>query len=136
MDRRTKGLFLLVGVVALVAIGVAIWALLFRTPAPPAIPDIAPAVEDNAQPTGEGEDKMPQAQGGGAVNLTYSDQVTLSGRGNLVFAGDQPRPLQPEYAAAGGGAGCGGGAIWHTAPGKPVGGAATVGGGPPLSRSV
>ena len=78
MDRRTKGLFLLVGVVALVAIGVAIWALLFRTPAPPAIPDIAPAVEDNAQPTGEGEDKMPQAQGGGAVNLTYSDQVTLS----------------------------------------------------------
>ena len=31
MDRRTKGLFLLVGVVALVAIGVAIWALLFRT---------------------------------------------------------------------------------------------------------
>ena len=78
MDRRTKGLFLLMGVVALVAIGVAIWALLFRTPAPPAIPDIAPAVEDNAQPTGEGEDKMPQAQGGGAVNLTYSDQVTLS----------------------------------------------------------
>ena len=52
MDRRTKGLFLLVGVVALVAIGVAIWALLFRTPATPAIPDIAPAVEDNAQPTG------------------------------------------------------------------------------------
>ena len=78
MDRRTKGLFLLVGAVALAAIGVAIWALLFRTPAPPAIPDIAPAVEDNAQPTGEGEDKMPQAQGGGAVNLTYSDQVTLS----------------------------------------------------------
>ena len=67
MDRRTKGLFLLVGVVALVAIGVAIWALLFRTPAPPAIPDIAPAVEDNAQPTGEGEDKMPQAQGGEAL---------------------------------------------------------------------
>ena len=29
MDRRTKGLFLLVGAVALAAIGVAIWALLF-----------------------------------------------------------------------------------------------------------
>ena len=91
MDRRTKGLFLLVGVVALVAIGVAIWALLFRTPAPPAIPDIAPAVEDNAQPTGEGEDKMPQAQGGGAVNLTYSDQVTLSlGEGILSLQVTNP----------------------------------------------
>ena len=43
---------------------------------------------------------MSQAQGGGAVNLTYSDQVTpVFGRGDLVFAGDQPRPLQPEYAA-------------------------------------
>lgn len=70
MDRRTKGLFLLVGAVALAAVGVAVWALLFRDPAPPAIPDIAPAVEDNAQPTGEAEDKMSQAQGGGAVNLT------------------------------------------------------------------
>ena len=91
MDRRTKGLFLLVGVVALVAIGVAVWALLFRTPAPPAIPDIAPAVEDNAQPTGEGEDKMPQAQGGGAVNLTYSDQVTLSlGEGTLSLQVTNP----------------------------------------------
>ena len=69
---------LLVGAVALAAVGVAVWALLFRDPAPPAIPDIAPAVEDNAQPTGEAEDKMSQAQGGGAVNLTYSDQVTLS----------------------------------------------------------
>ena len=46
MDRRTKGLFLLVGAVALAAVGVAVWALLFRDPAPPAIPDIAPAVED------------------------------------------------------------------------------------------
>lgn len=44
MDRRTKGLFLLVGAVALAAVGVAVWALLFRDPAPPAIPDIAPAV--------------------------------------------------------------------------------------------
>lgn len=35
MDRRTKGLFLLVGVVALVAIGVAIWALLFPDPCAP-----------------------------------------------------------------------------------------------------
>lgn len=137
MDRRTKGLFLLVGVVALVAVGVAIWALLFRTPAPPAIPDIAPAVEDNAQPTGEGEDKMPQAQGGGSGQPhLFRSGDPVFGRGDLVFAGDQPARLQPEYAAAGGGAGCGGGAIWHTAPGKPVGGAATVGGGPPLSRSV
>ena len=79
------------GAVALAAIGVAIWALLFRTPAPPAIPDIAPAVEDNAQPTGEGEDKMPQAQGGGAVNLTYSDQVTLSlGEGTLSLQVTNP----------------------------------------------
>ena len=60
MDRRTKGLFLLVGVVALVAIGVAIWALLFRTPAPPAIPDIAPAWRTMPSPQGKGRIKCPR----------------------------------------------------------------------------
>lgn len=41
-------------------------------------PDIAPPVEDNALPTGEDDgDKLPQAQGGGAVNITYSDQVAV-----------------------------------------------------------
>ena len=35
-------------------------------------------MEDNALPTGEDDgDKLPQAQGGGAVNITYSDQVAV-----------------------------------------------------------
>ena len=64
--------------IALVAVGVAVWALFFRDPSPAPAPDIAPPVEDNALPTGEDDgDKLPQAQGGGAVNITYSDQVAV-----------------------------------------------------------
>ena len=78
MDRRSKGYLMVAAAIALVAVGVAVWALFFRDPSPAPAPDIAPPVEDNALPTGEDDgDKLPQAQGGGAVNITYSDQVAV-----------------------------------------------------------
>lgn len=78
MDRRSKGYLMVAAAIALVAAGVAVWALFFRDPSPAPAPDIAPPVEDNALPTGEDDgSKLPQAQGGGAVNITYSDQAAV-----------------------------------------------------------
>lgn len=53
MDRRSKGYLMVAAAIALVAVGVAVWALFFRDPSPAPAPDIAPPVEDNALPTGE-----------------------------------------------------------------------------------
>lgn len=52
--------------IALVAVGVAVWALFFRDPSPAPAPDIAPPVEDNALPTGEDDgDKRPRPREAG-----------------------------------------------------------------------
>ena len=53
MDRRSKGYLMVAAAIALVAVGVAVWALFFRDPSPAPAPDIAPPVEDNALPTGD-----------------------------------------------------------------------------------
>ena len=78
MDRRTKGLFLLVGVVALVAIGVRFGHCCSGPLRPQPFLTLPLRWRTMPSPPGKGRIKMPQAQGGGAVNLTYSDQVTLS----------------------------------------------------------
>ncbi len=129
MDRRTKGLFLLVGAVALAAVGVAVWAPLFRDPAPQPFPTLPLRWRTMPLPTGEAEDKMSQAQGGGAVNLTYSDQVTLSlGEGTLSLQVTNPARSNQSMLLC----------RWWCRmwwwrnlarrPGKPVGGTAAVGG--------
>lgn len=118
MDRRSKGYLMVAAAIALVAVGVAVWALFFRDPSPAPAPDIAPPVEDNALPTGEDDgDKLPQAQGGGAVNITYSDQVAVCLETRTVSLRIcQPRPLEPEYGGASRPGGAGGGGIRHLAP--------------------
>lgn len=79
MDRRSKTYLLLATVVALLAICVAVWALFFRAPETPADPEISPVADEHLTPTDDGDDeKMPQAEGGGAVNITYSNEVTIS----------------------------------------------------------
>lgn len=79
MDRRSKTYLLLATVVALLAICVAVWALFFRAPEAPADPEISPVADEHLTPTDDGDDeKMPQAEGGGAVNITYSNEVTIS----------------------------------------------------------
>ena len=79
MDRRSKTYLILATVVALLAICVAVWALFFRAPEAPADPEISPVADEHLTPTDDGDDeKMPQAEGGGAVNITYSNEVTIS----------------------------------------------------------
>lgn len=79
MDRRSKTYLLLATVVALLAIYIAVWALFFRAPETPADPEISPVADEHLTPTDDGDDeKMPQAEGGGAVNITYSNEVTIS----------------------------------------------------------
>ena len=79
MDRRSKTYLILATVVALLAICVAVWALIFRAPETPADPEISPVAYEHLTPTDDGDDeKMPQAEGGGAVKITYSNEVTIS----------------------------------------------------------
>lgn len=79
MDRRSKTYLILATIVALLAICVAVWALFFRAPETPADPEISPVADEHLTPTDDGDDeKMPQAEGGGAVNITYSNEVTIS----------------------------------------------------------
>ena len=79
MDRRSKTYLLLATVVALLAICIAVWALFFRAPETPADPEISPVADEHLTPTDDGDDeKMPQAEGGGAVYITYSNEVTIS----------------------------------------------------------
>ena len=79
MDRRSKTYLILAIVIALLAVCVAIWALCFRAPEAPADEILSPVTDEHLTPTDDGNDeKMPQAEGGGAVNITYSTQVTIS----------------------------------------------------------
>ena len=79
MDRRSKTYLIPATVVALLAICVAVWALFFRAPETPSDPQISPVADEHLTPTDDGDDeKMPQAEGGGAVNITYSNEVTIS----------------------------------------------------------
>lgn len=79
MDRRSKMYLILATLIALLAVCVAVWALWFRAPTSPAEQDISPVADEHLTPTDDGDDeKMPQAEGGGAVNITYSNQVTVS----------------------------------------------------------
>ena len=77
---RNKILLILLLLITVAAISVTIWAVWFRQP--PAIPtgDYAPQqVDQGAEPIGgdESGDKLEQPEGGGAVSLTYSKEVTL-----------------------------------------------------------
>lgn len=77
--------------ITLIAIGVTIWALFFRNTAPVLAPDYAPVEEEaNAEPIGDDDsEKMEAEEGGGAVSLTYSTEVTIDlsdKAASLVFA--------------------------------------------------
>lgn len=72
-------LLLLLLLILLIAIGIGIWALFFRA-APTLAPDYAPRQEEQyAEDLGDsGDEKLTQAEGGGAVSLTYTTQVDIS----------------------------------------------------------
>lgn len=90
--NRNKILILLLLVITVIAVGVTVWALFFRdTDAPELAPDYAPRqAEENAEPIGdEGDEKLEAEEGGGAVSLSYSNEVSISlseGTAALFFA--------------------------------------------------
>lgn len=78
-QKRNRILILILILITLIAIGLTVWTLFFRNTSP-LPPDYAPLeTEQNAEPI-EGDDstKLDQPEGGGAVSLTYSKDVTVS----------------------------------------------------------
>ena len=89
--NRSKILILLLLLITVIAVGVTIWALFFRDTAPALTPDYAPQQEEtNAEPIGDEDDeKLEAEEGGGAVSLSYSNEVDISlseGTAELFFA--------------------------------------------------
>lgn len=77
-DKKTKRmLILLLLLIILIAIGIIIWAIFIRDNS--LSPDYAALNDEKyARDIGDdGDDKLAQAEGGGAVSLTYSTDVTV-----------------------------------------------------------
>lgn len=91
-DKRKKILIIVLILLLLITIGITIWALFFRNTTPVLAPDYAPQqTEENAELIDDDSDgeKLQQQQGGGAVSLTYSKEVTIDlsdKTANLMFA--------------------------------------------------
>lgn len=89
-DKKNPLIFVLL-LITVTAIGVTVWALIFRTPDVQLAPDYAPvATEKNARPIPNDEGEQVAAQpGSGSVSLTYSNEVLIdlgSGSASLLFA--------------------------------------------------
>ena len=79
IEKRMISIFIAVLCVAGASVGIAIWALVSQSVPPEPPEPTAPVAEEYVTPekTKDAE-KMDQPPGGGAVNITYSDQVTIS----------------------------------------------------------
>ena len=79
-NKKKKLLILLLLLITIAAVGVSIWAIWFRDTTPVLAPDYAPRqVEENAEPIGDdGDEKLEQPEGGGAVGLTYAKEVGIN----------------------------------------------------------
>lgn len=91
-DKQKQIIIIVLVIVLLVSVGITVWAVFFRDTTPVLAPDYAPQqTEENAQPVDDAYngEKLAQPQGGGAVNLTYSKDVTIDLSDNtahLMFA--------------------------------------------------
>ena len=91
-DKRKQIIIVVLILLLLITIGITVWALFFRDTTPVLAPDYAPQqTEENAEPIDDDTDseKLQQQQGGGAVSLTYSKEVTIDLSDNvakLLFA--------------------------------------------------
>lgn len=79
-NKKKYLLILLLLLITVTAVAVSVWAIWFRDSAPVLAPDYAPRqIEENAEPIGDdGDEKLSQPEGGGAVGLTYAKEVTIS----------------------------------------------------------
>lgn len=89
-DRKSRWIILLLLLLLLIAISVTLWALFFREETT-LTPDYAPRREDKYAQSldDQGDEKLEQVQGGGAVSLTYSTKVTVTlddGMASVYFA--------------------------------------------------
>lgn len=89
-DRKSRWIILLLLLLLLIAIGVTLGALFFREETT-LTPDYAPRREDKYAQSldDQGDEKLEQVQGGGAVSLTYSTKVTVTlddGMASVYFA--------------------------------------------------
>ncbi len=91
-DKRKQIIIIVLILLLLITIGITVWTLFFRDTTPVLAPDYAPQqTEENAEPIDDDTDgeKLQQQQGGGAVSLTYSKEVTIDLSDNvakLLFA--------------------------------------------------
>lgn len=91
-DKKKQIIIIVLILLLLITIGITVWALFFRDTTPVLAPDYAPQqTEENAEPFEDDNDgeKLQQQQGGGAVSLTYSKEVTIDLSDNvakLLFA--------------------------------------------------
>lgn len=79
-NKKKYLLILLLLLITVTAVAVSVWAIWLRDSAPVLAPDYAPRqIEENAEPIGDdGDEKLSQPEGGGAVGLTYAKEVTIS----------------------------------------------------------
>lgn len=78
--KRVLILIVLMALITVIALGVTIWALFFRTPSVVLTPDYAPQAEDvNAVPIPDDDsgDKLQADDGGGAVSISYGTNVSI-----------------------------------------------------------
>lgn len=90
-DKRTQVLILLLSLISVAAISVSVWTVFFRENNSPFVPDYEiPEKEEHAEPIpNDPDEKLESPQGGGAVSLTYANQVGVdlgSGEISLLFA--------------------------------------------------
>ena len=81
MEKKTKSLILILLCITLVAVGVTVWALFFRDSGgqQTLTPDYAPQQQEQHAETipDDSGEKMEKPEGGGAVSLTYSNEVKI-----------------------------------------------------------
>lgn len=91
-EKHKQMLIIALILLLLITVAITVWALFFRDTTPVLAPDYAPQqTEENAEPIDDDTDgeKLQQQQGGGAVSLTYSKEVTIDLSDNvakLLFA--------------------------------------------------
>ncbi|MBX9035112.1 hypothetical protein [Gordonibacter massiliensis (ex Traore et al. 2017)] len=90
-DGKAKWPFAVMAFVMLIAICVTVWAVFFRSAGAELAPDYAPQQEEGrAEPiAGDTGGKLEEPEGGGAVSLAYSKEVTVrlsAEEATLLFA--------------------------------------------------
>ena len=91
MPKNAKWIIALLLLITVAAVCVTLWALFFRTPEVILAPDYAPRETEALAETipNDNSEKMTSQEGGGSVNLTYSNEVSIDlsdERAFLMFA--------------------------------------------------